>query len=277
MSLSQRIALLGAGNLGGALIQGLLDAGTSSPDRLSIADASPSRVEELREQHGLSLASTDNREAAAVADVIVIAVKPHIVADVVSDLAEDLRPDQLLISFAAAVPLRRIEAGLKAPAAVIRAMPNIAMTAHASATALCGNDEASEDQMALAAEIFGSVGETVFVSEDQMHAVTGLSGSGPAYVFTMIEALAAGGVKMGLPATVARRLAAQTLFGAAKMALASDRHPAELRDMVTTPGGTTIAGLHEMELQGVRGALASAVEAATERSRELAAMLDEDD
>ena len=221
MSLSQRIAVLGAGNLGGALIQGLLEAGTSLPDRLSIADASTSRVEELRAQHGLLLASTSNHEAAAAADVIVIAVKPHIVAEVIAELAEDLRADQLLISFAAAVPLRRIEAGLNAPSPVIRAMPNIAMTAHASATALCGNGEASEDHLALAAEIFGSVGETVFVSEDQMHAVTGLSGSGPAYVFTMIEALAAGGVKMGLPAAVARRLAAQTLFGAAKMALAT--------------------------------------------------------
>lgn len=269
----KKIAVIGAGNLGEALIRGLLEAKTVSPERMAVSDASAERLQAIESRNRLAMATTDNRRAADWADVVVIAVKPHVVARVIEDIAEGLRAEQLLISFAAAVPISRIEAGLKAPQPIVRAMPNIAMTVGASATALCSNAIATKEHIETAREIFSSVGEVVFVDEEQMHAVTGLSGSGPAYVFTILEALTAGGVKAGLPASTAAKLAAQTLLGAARMALASDLHPAALRDQVTTPGGTTIAGLHEMELQGVRGALISAVEAAVERSRELAERL----
>ncbi len=274
MSLDRTVAVIGAGNLGSALIAGLLDAGADAASVIA-ADVSEARLAELSARHTGIRTLPDNRAATREADVAILAVKPNLVAPVLLEIGGVLKPHQLLISFAAAVSMRSIESRLDDPQPIVRAMPNIAMTVHAAATGLCANAHATEAHRELAREIFSSVGETAFVDESQMHAVTGLSGSGPAYVFTMIEALAAGGVRMGLPPAAATKLAAQTLLGAAKMALDGDQHPAVLRDQVTTPGGTTIAGLHELELGALRGTLISAVEAAAERSIEIAQALED--
>jgi pyrroline-5-carboxylate reductase len=276
MSLDQTIAIIGAGNLGAALAAGLLRGGALAPASLVAADVSEHRLTELSTRLPGIRTMQDNRAGVREADVVILAVKPHLVAHVLLDISDVLAQHQLLISFAAAVSIRAIESRLDHPQPIVRAMPNIAMTVHAAATGLCGNAHATSAHRTLAQTIFSTVGEAVFVEEAQMHAVTGLSGSGPAYVFTMIEALAAGGVRMGLPPAAATKLAAQTVLGAAKMVIEGGQHPAVLRDQVTTPGGTTIAGLHEMEMGAVRGTLMSTVEAATERSIELSQLLDED-
>ncbi|MBI1354514.1 MAG: pyrroline-5-carboxylate reductase [Acidobacteria bacterium] len=269
------VAVIGAGNLGAALLSGLSALGDAAPARLLAADADAAKIEAIVSRHP-SVEGVSNL-AAAEADVIVLAVKPHVVQPVLEEIAPTVGPEQLLISLAAAVPLVVLEEAFEEPQPIIRVMPNIAMTVHAAASGLCRNEEATAEHLELAREIFGAVGETVVVDEGQMHAVTGLSGSGPAYVFTLIEALAAGGVKKGLPQAASRLLAAQTFLGAAKLVLESGISPADLRDQVTTPGGTTIAGLHELERGGVRSALMDAVEAASDRSMELAEMLYGDD
>jgi pyrroline-5-carboxylate reductase len=277
MSLDRTIALIGSGNLGSSLASGLLQGKAIAPGSLIAADVSEQRLTDLADRLPGIRTTQDNRAAVGEADVVIIAVKPHLVAHVLLEISDVLNPEQLLISFAAAVSIRSIEARLDRPQPIVRAMPNIAMTVHEAATGLCGNAHATSAHRALAQSIFSTVGQAVFVDESQMHAVTGLSGSGPAYVFTIIEALAAGGVRMGLPPAAANKLAAQTVFGAAKMVLEGGQHPAVLRDQVTTAGGTTIAGLHEMEVGAVRGALMSTVQAATERSIELAQMLEEEE
>ena len=277
MPLDRTIAVIGAGNLGAALASGLLREGAAPAAGLIATDVSEQRLADLAARLPGVRTSQDNRAAVSASDVVILAVKPHLVAHVLLEIADLLRPDQLLISFAAAVSIRAIEARLDRPQPIVRAMPNIAMTVHAAATGLCANAHATSAHRNLAQSIFSTVGETVFVDEAQMHAVTGLSGSGPAYVFTVIEALAAGGVRMGLPPTAASRLAAQTVLGAAKMVLDGNQHPAVLRDQVTTPGGTTIAGLQELELGAIRGALMSAVQAASERSIELSQLLGDEE
>lgn len=265
------IAVIGAGNLGGALIGGLLEAGLPAA-RLRAADASAPRRRELKKAYGVE-AKASNVEACQGADAIVLAVKPHIVATAVQEIAAVVTKKQLLISLAAAVPIGAIEGNLSGTQPIIRAMPNLAMTVGSSATALCANSAATKEHRALALEIFESVGIALFVNEAQMHAVTALSGSGPAYVALVAEALAAGGVKMGLPAAIAAALVNQTLLGTAQLLAETGVHPGVLRDQVSTPGGTTIYGLHELEQNGVRAGLTSAVEAATQRSIELSSIL----
>jgi pyrroline-5-carboxylate reductase len=200
-----------------------------------------------------------------------LAVKPYLVGEVIAGIRDTLSAGQVLSSVAAAISIDFIERALghPEPRPIIRAMPNIAMTAHASATALCANSAATKQHCETLEAIFRSVGIVTWITEDKMHAVTGLSGSGPAFVFTILDGLMSGGLKMGLPMDVARALAQQTLLGAAKLASESGEHPAALRDRVTTPGGTTIAGLAELERYAIRSALMEAVEAATERSIEL--------
>jgi pyrroline-5-carboxylate reductase len=279
MTLDCTVAVLGAGNIGSALISGLLEAKALKPNQLLAADVSETQLAALAKKHNIRVLQ-DNREAAGQAGVIVLAVKPHQMGEVLGEIKHVLRPNQLLISVAAGVSIEFIEAHLvtrktrsKSPAKagqpIIRAMPNIAMTVHASATALSANQAATQQHRQIAGQIFQSVGTVAWVTEDKLHAVTGLSGSGPAYVYLILEGLIAGGVNMGLPHEVARALAGQTLLGAAKLAQQTGEHPAVLRDRVTTPGGTTIAGLAELERHGVRAALIEAVEAATERSSQL--------
>ena len=300
MTLDRTVAVLGAGNIGSALISGLLEAKAIKPDKLVAADISETQLAAIAKKHKIRVLQGGNREAAEQAGVIVLAVKPYLAGEVVGEIHDVLRPGQILISVAAGVSIEFLEGRLRKAKAetkptpqaaarhsaalrskdpglagqpVIRAMPNIAMTVHASATALCANATAGSEHRQIAEQIFQSVGTVAWVTEDKMHAVTGLSGSGPAYVYLMLEGLTAGGVNMGLPPDVARALAEQTLLGAAKLAQQSNDHPAALRDRVTTPGGTTIAGLAELERYGVRSALMEAVEAATERSRQLSSKL----
>jgi len=258
-----------------------LEAKTIARQKLLATDVSERQVADLSEKHAIHITKGGNRQAVAKADVIVLAVKPHLIGEVLSDIRGALRTDQVLISVAAGVPIDFLEQHLAKPKGrsrpkrqpIVRAMPNIAMTVHASATALCANAAASDQHRQIAEQIFRSVGTVTWVTEDKMHAVTALSGSGPAYVYLIVEGLTAGGVNMGLPRDVACALALQTLLGAAKLAQNSGEHPAALRDRVTTPGGTTIAGLAELEHYGVRSALMEAVEAATERSEELSRKL----
>ena len=266
---NQRIGFIGCGAMAGALAEGLLAAGVPA-DRLTGADPDAARRQHFEETLGLKTV-TANAEVVSEADIVVLAVKPAVVSAVLSDLSgtPDLaRP--LWVSIAAGVPIATLAAALPDGSAVVRAMPNTPALVRAGATAFCANPLASADQVAAAEALFAAVGSTWQApSESLLDAVTGLSGSGPAYVFLILEALGDAGVLAGLPRDAASQLAAQTVYGAAKLVIESGRHPASLKDQVTSPGGTTIAGLERLEAAGVRAALYDAVAAATARSREL--------
>jgi pyrroline-5-carboxylate reductase len=264
------IGFLGAGKMATALARGFVHAGLVQPAALIASDpVEPARAAFARETGGKATAS--NSEVATAANVLVIAVKPDQVADVLAELRDVLTPEHLLISIAAGVTLAKIEGALKPGARVIRAMPNTPALVGASATAFAPGKNATPADAELAGKLFSAVGVALPAKETLLDAVTGLSGSGPAYAFLMIEALSDGGVAAGLPRDVATRLAAQTLLGAAKMVLKTGQHPGALKDMVTSPGGTTIEGLHELEKGEVRAALINAVRAATEKSRRMGA------
>lgn len=265
LSSEPTIAVIGAGNLGGCLVTGLLDAGVS-PDRLTVIDLLADLLAPLAER---GVATSDELAAAVAAALVVVAVKPQVSAGVLSSLSSHLSPEQIVVSVMAGVTTGAIESHLPESQPVVRVMPQTLVRLGAGATAVCAGGSAGPEAVAAARGVFDRVGSTVEVSEGQMDAVTGLSGSGPAYVYTVIEALADGGVKAGLARDVALQLVAQTVAGAARMVLEGEAHPAALRDQVTSPGGTTIAGLSALEEGGLRHALISAVAAATERSREL--------
>jgi pyrroline-5-carboxylate reductase len=263
----QRIGFIGAGAMGEALIGGLLAAGVS-PGQLRAADPDPARRKAVEERHGVET-SADNAAAIADCDVVVIAVKPGLVADALG-AASRAGSDPLWISIAAGVTLADLEAALPEGARIVRAMPNTPALVRAGATALCGNTRTTAGDRELARALFESVGICwIAPAEDLLDAVTGLSGSGPAYVFVFLEALGDAGVRMGLPRDVAYELAFQTVLGSARLAIEQGRHPAELKDRVTSPGGTTIAGLERLEAGGLRAAVYEAVAAATRRAREL--------
>ena len=268
----QRFGFIGGGAMAEALAGGLLGSGVS-PERIRIADPDPARQKHLHETHGLS-AGSDNAEAVAGCDVVVVAVKPNVAGAALSALREggsDVT-QPLWISIAAGVSLATPESALGAGARIVRAMPNTPALVHAGATAIHANAAASAEDRATAHAFFAAVGTCWEApNEGLLDAVTGLSGSGPAYVFVFLEALGDAGVRMGLPRDAAYDLAFQTVLGAAKLAIESGRHPAALKDQVTSPGGTTIAGLERLEAGGFRAALHDAVEAATRRSRELGA------
>lgn len=262
-----RIGIIGGGNMGGALVCGLVAAGRIPPVQLTVADV---RQEALLPLRGLGVQlTTQPADAIRQQQVVVIGVKPQHAAGVLQLLKQHLRADQVLVSIMAGVSTASIEAQLGSPFPVVRVMPQTLAQLGAAASGLCAGKHASPAQVELVRALFDQVGSTVVVAESQMDAVTGLSGSGPAYIYTVIEALADGGVRAGLARDVALRLAAQTALGAARMVLESGQHPAILRDQVTSPGGTTIAGLHKLEEKGLRDALISAVQAATERSVQL--------
>jgi pyrroline-5-carboxylate reductase len=199
----------------------------------------------------------------------VLGIKPQSAEQVLHSIAPELQSDQVVVSIMAGVSTDVIVGALAKPQPVVRVMPQILVLLRVAASALAAGRHATDDQVQLVEELFNEVGTTVVVDEHQMDAVTGLSGSGPAYVYTIIEALADGGVRMGLPREAALKLAAQTVSGAARMVLQSGEHPAQLKDRVTSPGGTTIAGLHALEKGGLRETLMNAVQAATNRSIEL--------
>ena len=262
-----RIGIIGAGNMGGGLIAGLLRGGRVAPQHIMATDPRDEVLDPLR-QAGVET-SPDTAAALRGRDLVVAAVKPQLATEVLTAIAPDLETSQLLISVMAGVSTGVIEAQLGTSVPVVRAMPQMLAQVGAAATAVCAGSHATDEHMSLAFALFDAVGSTVAVAESQMNAVTGLSGSGPAYVYTVIEALVDGGVNVGLPRDTATTLAAQTVAGAARMVLESGRHPAILKDQITSPGGTTIAGLHKVEEKGLRDALISAVQAATRRADEL--------
>ena len=265
-----RVAVLGAGKMGGILLQAFLKQNLFAADQIHATVGHAERALALSTQWGVDV-STNNLEAASQADLIVLAVKPLQVPGLIDEIRPALSKGKTLISIAASVKTRAIEDAAGLEIAVIRAMPNTPSALGAGAAALCRGRFVSAAQMELAERIFETVGRTVTVDEKHMDAVTGLSASGPAYIYIIIEALAEAGVKVGLPRDIATQLAAQTTFGAAKMVLETGYHPALLKDAVTTPAGCTIDGILELEEGGLRVTLIKAVMRATERAKQLAA------
>ncbi len=264
-----RIALLGAGKMGGILLRAFLRSGLVTAEHISATVAHESRALALQQQFSIH-AGTDNEAAVRGADVVLLGVKPTQVADLVAQIKSSLAPGALLLSFAASVKTGAIEKTAGEGVAVIRAMPNTPALLGAGVTALCRGRHVSDEQLTLAQRIFATVGRTVVVDEKHMDAVTGLSGSGPAFIYIIIEALTEAGVNVGLPRDIATLLAAQTTFGSAKMVLETGAHPALLKDEVTTPAGCTVDGILELEEGGLRVTLIKAVKRAAERARELA-------
>lgn len=265
-----RVAVLGAGKMGGILLQAFLKQNLFAPEQIHATVAHEERAIALSSQWGVNV-GTDNLEAARNADLILLGVKPFQVPDLVEQIRPALSPAKTIVSFAASVKTRSIEDAAGMEIAVIRAMPNTPSALGAGAAGLCKGRFVKHEQMELAERIFETVGRTVVVDEKHMDAVTGLSASGPAYIYIIIEALAEAGVKVGLPRDTATQLAAQTVFGAGKMVLETGYHPALLKDAVTTPAGCTVDGILELEEGGLRVTLIKAVMRATQRAKELAA------
>ncbi len=268
-ALGKTIAFIGGGNMTEALIAGLLKGRVVASDQVWATDILEDRVAHLHAQYQVRVGMR-NAEAAGWGQLVVLSVEPDILDSVLKEVRGAIGPDSLVISVAAGYPIARIAGRLKNCGRIVRAMPNTPCGVLAGATAVCAGPGATPDDLREARAIFESVGRVLMVEERLMDAVTGLSGSGPAYIYVMIEALADGGVRMGLPRPVADLLAAQTVLGAARAAIESGEHPGRLKDRVASPGGTTIAGLQKLEDGRVRAALINAVEAAAARSHELA-------
>ena len=275
MSPIKRIAVVGAGNIGAALIGGILKGGVADRDHLLATDLNPERAQEMAERFAIQVTVGGNREAVSSADVVILAVKPYTLPAVLTEIRDVLRPDHILISVAAAVPIALIEKLVGQRLPIFRAMPNIPVVVDEGATAVASNGAGTPEQRRLVESILSAVGYVTFVEEEMMHAVTALSGSGPAYIYMVIEALIEGGLKMGLSRTIATRLTEQTVLGAAKLVRETGLHPAILKDQVITPGGVTIAAIHELEKHGLRSMLISAIETATAKSRHLTQSLQE--
>ena len=267
MGIDKTIGFLGAGNMAEAMIRGLLRGGDFAIAQIAASGPREERMRELRDAYGI-YATTDNKVPAA-SEIVVLSVKPQILSKVLDEVGSTISPDALVISIAAGVPVAAIQARLATGTRVVRAMPNTPALVDAAATALARGEFARESDLEDAKRIFDAIGLTVVLDESLMDAVTGLSGSGPAYVFLILEALSDAGVKVGLSRRTAQLLAAQTVLGSAKLLIETNEHPGRLKDMVTSPGGTAITGLHTLEHGGVRTTLMNAVEAATRRSREL--------
>jgi pyrroline-5-carboxylate reductase len=266
-TMTKTVGFIGGGNMAAALVKGLLNAGVSR-ERIVVSDVKAERLAELSKTHGVRT-TADNQELVREVDVVVLAVKPQVIDKVLGVVGGSIRKDQLVISVAAGVPISAMEARLPEGARVVRSMPNTPATVDAGATAISAGTHSTDEDLEVAHALFAAVGRVVTLDESLLDAVTGLSGSGPAYVMLMIEALADGGVKVGLHRDTALLLAAQTVFGSAKLLLETGEHPGRLKDMVTSPGGTAIAGLHTLESGGLRRTLIDAVEAATNRAATL--------
>lgn len=264
----RKIGMLGSGNMAGAMIRGLLASKSLSPDQIRGSDVRAEHLAELEKTYGIKT-HTSNTDLLAWANVVVLAVKPQVIDRVLDQLGGDFSSDTLVISVVAGVPIRSIEARLPAGARVMRAMPNTAAIALAGATGIAPGTRATADDIKFTKTFFDAIGRSVVLDESLIDAVTGLSGSGPAYIMLIIEALADGGVKVGLHRETALLLAAQTVYGSAKLLLETGEHPGRLKDMVTSPGGTAIAGLHTLESGGLRRTLIDAVEVASRRAVEL--------
>ena len=266
--LTEKIGVIGAGKIGSAIARGIIRAGLVKKENVMASDVS----DELRQAIARDLdikVTPDNGVLCDFAEITILAVKPQIVDPVAREIAKKLGKSKLLVSVAAGVPLGRIETHLERGARVVRVMPNIPCVVGAGAAGFAGGGHATAADLEKVGAILNSFGVGLAVEEKYLDAVTGLSGSGPAYVFLFMEALADGGVQVGLSRDVALKLAMQTVYGAARMALESNKHLSELKDEVTSPGGTTIAGLYAMEQNGFRGTVMDAVVNATKRSQEL--------
>jgi len=272
----KKIGFIGSGNMGEALVSGLVMSKAAKPENIICSDIFPETLKEIHEKYGV-LTTTSNIEVCEKSEIIIYATKPQILGSVLKETAPALDKSKLVISIAAGVPLAAIAAGFKKDLRLIRSMPNICAFVKESATAVCAGQFVQEGDVELARAVFDSVGKTVVLQENiLMDAFTGLSGSGPAYIFTIVDAMADAGVKMGLSRKDALFLSTQTVLGSARLLLESQEHPGQLKDRVTSPGGTTIAGIHTLEQGGLRTTLINAVESATKRSKELGDMVVKD-
>jgi pyrroline-5-carboxylate reductase len=265
---SHTVGFIGAGNMAEAMVGGLVRGKHVQPNRITASDPRKERLEELHASLGIEV-TQNNRDIATRCTLIVLSVKPQIMDKILREVGDQMKPGTLVVSIAAGVDTETIEESLPEGVRVVRAMPNTPAMVGAGATAISAGKHATPEDMATAKALFDAVGITVELDETHLDAVTGLSGSGPAYIFLILEALADAGVKVGLSRRNAQRLAAQTVMGSAKMLLETDEHPGKLKDMVTSPGGTAIAGLHTLEQGGLRTTLINAVETATKRAQEL--------
>ena len=268
MSGMTKISFIGGGNMAEALIAGILKAKLVPADEIYVTDVVKGRLDTLCKTYGIKT-GLQNHEAVEWGHINILCVKPQVLDEVVLGISSHVNPTQLIISVAAGYPLQKIQDRIGEKIPLVRAMPNTPAVLQEGVTALAASSQVTQEHRELSERIFQSVGKVVWTDEALMNAVTGLSGSGPAYVYLIIEALTDGGVNVGLPRTVAHTLAAQTVLGAARMVVETAEHPALLKDRVTSPGGTTIAGLQQLEEGGLRATLIDAVEAATQRAREL--------
>src|ERR1051325_9630339 len=256
--MNNKLAVIGVGKIGAAILRGVIKADLVSKDQIIASDESEALRQAAARELGIKV-TADNNAACAFADIVVLAVKPQILDGVLAEIAPTVGASKLIVSVAAGVPISRIERGLRSGARVVRVMPNIPCVVGAGASCYAGGAGATPADFENVAAILGSFGSACAVEEKYLDAVTGLSGSGPAYVFMFIEALADGGVQAGLSREVALQLALQTVYGAALMAIESRKHPGELKDEVASPGGTTIAGIYALEQKAFRGAVMDAV------------------
>lgn len=265
--MGQRVALLGGGKMGEALLAGMLRAGRTAAD-VVVTERHPERATELRDRYGVETA--DAVDAVKAADVIIVAVKPQDMGSLLAEIGGTVRPDQLVITVAAGIPAAFLERHFEADVPVVRVMSNTAVFVDQAMSAISAGAHANADHMKLTESLLTPVGEVIRVPESQLDAVTALSGSGPAYFFYLVEAMTDAGILLGLPREVAHKLIVQTAIGAATMLKETGEHPVKLREAVMSPAGTTIAAIREMENHGVRAAMIAALEAARDRSRELA-------
>lgn len=266
----RKIAILGAGRIGEALVSGLLSSGWRAPGEIAATARREERAADLRERYGVA-ATLSNPEAVAGASLVVIAVKPQDLEALLGEIGGLLGSDQTVLSIAAAIPTAHIERRLSDGVPVVRAMPNTPSTVHEGIAGLCAGSHAGDEHLALAEEALSHLGRVVRVPESAMDAVTAVSGSGPAYFALLAEAMIEAGILLGLSREISTQLVVQTMLGTAKQLRDEHMHPVELREMVTSPGGTTIAAIRELETAGVRAAFLNAIQAAMVRSRELAA------
>ncbi len=266
--LKERIGFIGGGKMGEALVKGILKVNLSSADKIIACDVDKKRCQILEKDTGIKTTQV-NKKITSSSDVIILAVKPNVMGSVLKELRNAITPKHLVVSIAAGIPLNFIESALNEDCRVVRVMPNTPCLVGETAAGYALGKNATQDDGKLVGKILNAVGKSYLLEEKHLDAVTGLSGSGPAFVYTVIEALSDGGVKMGLPRDISTKLAAQTVLGAAKMVLETGMHIGMLKDFVTSPGGTTIEGLHALEKGSVRNALIDAVEKATKKSKRL--------
>ena len=269
----KKIGILGTGNMGEALIDGLIHSRSSVPENIICSDIRKDKLKLIREKYGITT-KTNNIDVVKASDIIIYAIKPQIMTNILKETADYLDSSKLIISIAAGVPLSSIESCLNMELRLVRVMPNIAASVKEGASAIASGGHVLKNDLQAAKAVFDSVGKSVIIEESLMDAITGLSGSGPAYIFLIVDALADAGVKMGLSRDDSLFLSSQTVLGAAKLLIDTKEHPGKLKDKVTSPGGTAIAGLHTLEEGGLRTTLINAVEAATHRAKELGEMME---